>query len=167
MEQLDILFQEWFPEQGPINSKTLRVKRQLREQFDKSIKELRKQGVSTEEAIAFLVDKLGGKDRIKRLIRKATQKRRYLTSPYALITLLLLFVYPLILWIITSLSGIEEELPLYVFSPAIIGFCMLMSKLYVAVFRIQTQEVEIFHELNNASVFAGAGMRYKDQQNHK
>ncbi|MBQ4898836.1 hypothetical protein KB559_08305 [Paenibacillus sp. Marseille-P2973] len=159
MKEIEALFQELFPER--MNSKTLRLKRALQEHLLKSIKELSKQGISRDKALEKTLEKLGGIDKVKKQIKKSNRKWPLLTSPYAVITISLLLGYPLALWIIFGIFDISN-FSLILLLPMLIGVGMFMSKVYVAVFEIQSNRFGTSLELNNASVLAGAGLKYKE-----
>lgn len=159
MKEIEALFQELFPER--MNSKTLRLKRALQEHLLKSIKELSKQGISPDKALEMTLKKLGGIDKVRKQIKKSNRKWPLLTSPYAVITISLLLGYPLALWIIFGIFDISN-FSLILLLPMLIGVGMFMSKVYVAVFEIQSNRFGTSLELNNASVLAGAGLKYKE-----
>ncbi|WP_435921369.1 hypothetical protein [Paenibacillus sp. DYY-L-2] len=104
--------------------------------------------------------KLGGREKLRKLIKKSNRKYPWLTSPYAILTISLLFGYPLVLWIIFGIFQIGS-FPLVLLLPVLFGVAMFASKLYVTVVQIQSNQHDPIQELSNASVLAGAGMRYK------
>lgn len=158
MKELEPLMEELFPEN--MRPKTLRLKKALIEHFERSLKELSKQGISATEAVDITLTKLGGREKLRKRIKKSNRKYPWLSSPYAILTISLLFGYPLVLWIIFGIFQIGS-FPLVLLLPVLFGVAMFASKLYVTVVQIQSNQHDPIHELSNASVLAGAGMRYK------
>lgn len=159
MKDIEVWFQELFPER--MNSKTLRLKMALHKHLLESIKELSRQGVSQDKALEITLKKLGGIDKVRKQIKKSNRKWPLLTSSYAVISISLLLGYPLALWTVFSLFDISN-FSIILLLPMLIGVGMFMSKVYVAVFEIQSNRFGTSLELNNASVLAGAGLKYKE-----
>lgn len=156
MIELEKLFQELFPEN--VSSKTLRLKRSLESHFLASIKEHTKQGITTSDAIDITLDNLGGKQKIRKLIKKSNQS--FFASTYFIVMMSLVIGYPLVLYIIFKIMSIEE-FPLVVFFPLLIGAGMLIGKLSAYGLDAQTNRIDVLKNADNTSVFSGVGMRYK------
>ncbi|MNW29480.1 hypothetical protein D3C74_63350 [compost metagenome] len=158
MNELERLLQELFPEN--INSKTLRLKKNLENHFQSSIKQLSKQGISYSDAIAITLEKLGGKKKINKLIKKSSES--LFTSKYFIVLASLLLGYPLLVFIVFKIFNIEE-FSLLLLLPFLIGVAMLVGKLNAVILDAQTNR---FSDLNNNSdnttVFSGGGIKYKE-----
>lgn len=85
MKELEPLMEELFP--GNMRPKTLRLKRALTEHFERSLKELSKQGTSAAEGVEIILTKLGGREKLRKLIKKSNRKSPWHTSPYAISTI--------------------------------------------------------------------------------
>lgn len=156
MNELEKLLQELFPEN--VNSKTLRLRRSLESHFLESIKELTKQGTAYSDAIHITLEKLGGKQKIRKWIKKSNQS--FFASTYFIVMMSLVVGYPLILYIIFQIQNINE-FPLFLFFPFLIGVGMLIGKLSAYGLDAQTNRIDALKNADNTSVFSGVGMRYK------
>ncbi|RCX17657.1 hypothetical protein DFP94_10815 [Fontibacillus phaseoli] len=160
MNELERLLQVLFPEN--LNSKTLRLKRNLEHHFQTSIKELTKQGISYSDAFAITLEKLGGTKKINKLIKKSSES--FFTSKYFIVLVSLLLGYPLIVYIIFEIFSIEE-FPLLLFIPFLIGIAMLIGKLNAVSLDAKMNR---FNDLNkhsdNTTVFSGGGIKYKEKK---
>ncbi|MBA9085159.1 hypothetical protein FHR92_001623 [Fontibacillus solani] len=158
MNELERLLQELFPEN--INSKTLRLKKNLENHFQSSVKQLSKQGISYSDAIAITLEKLGGKKKINKLIKKSSES--LFASKYFIVLASLLLGYPLLVFIVFKIFNIEE-FSLFLLLPFLIGVAMLVGKLNAVILDAQTNR---FSDLNNNSdnttVFSGGGIKYKE-----
>lgn len=158
MNELEKLLQELFPEN--INSKTLRLRRNLEEHFQNSIKERSKQGISDTDAIAMTLEQLGGKKKISKLIKRSSES--LFTSKYFIVMASLLLGYPLFVFIVIIIFSIEQ-FSLVLLIPFLIGVAMLVGKLNAVVLDAQTNR---FSDLNknsdNTTVFSGGGIKYRE-----
>ncbi|WP_410770254.1 hypothetical protein [Fontibacillus sp. BL9] len=159
MNELERLLEGLFPEN--LNSKTLRLKKNLESHIQTSIKELSKQGVSYTDALAITLEKLGGTKKINKLIKKSSES--FFTSKYFIMLVSLLLGYPLLVYVIFKIFSIEE-FSLLLFIPFLIGVAMLIGKLNAIVLDAQTNR---FNNLNkhsdNTTIFSGGGMKYKEK----
>lgn len=156
MNELEKLFEELFPEN--VSSKTLRLKRSLESHFLASIKELTKQGVTISDAIDRTLDNLGGKQKIRKLIKKSNQS--FFASTYFIVMMSLVIGYPLVLYIIYKILNLEG-ISLVFFIPFIIGAGMLFGKLNAYRLDAETNRLDELKQADNTAVFSGVGMRFK------
>ncbi|MNI35595.1 hypothetical protein D3C73_896230 [compost metagenome] len=159
MNELERMLQELFPEN--MNSKTLRFKKNLENHFQTSIKELSKQGVSYTDSIDLTLEKLGGKKKIKKLIKKNSES--LITSNYFIVLASLLLGYPLIVFVVFKVFSIEE-FSLFLLLPFLIGVAMLVGKLNAIILDAQTNRfTDLNNNSDNTTVFSGGGIKYKEQ----
>lgn len=158
MNKLERLFEELFPEN--VSSKTLRLKRSLESHFNSSIKELAKQGISYSDAIDITLNNLGGKQKVRKLIKKSNQS--FYTSTYFIVMMTLLIGYPLVLYVWYKIVN-PEGFSIVLYIPFIIGAAMLIGKFNAFKLDAETNRIDVLKNADNTAVFSGVGMRFKDK----
>lgn len=159
MTELERLMEELFPANA--DGKTLRFKMALEEHFKKSIKEQTKQRIPYSEAFQMTLSKLGGKDQIKKSIRKIN--RPYYLRPYSIITAVLMIVYPAIFFLIVQIFGLKD-FPGYLLWPPILGIIMFITQIRAYQYDLQMNTNEELNRIDNTTVLAGAGFKFKEDK---